>query len=166
MGPVDLGSLTLDFTSEFEARFADREVTLAIEEPPIGAPVEIEADAHRIAQALRHVLTHAMSAARRSVTVRIEEERSGGVAVVIRDDRPGIPPGELGQLFDPLAQSRRPGNRPGTGLGLPIAREIVSAHHGTITVESTDEATTFYVRLPRRQPGARQDGSAPRENAA
>jgi signal transduction histidine kinase len=74
--------------------------------------------------------------------------------LTVHNTGPPIPPEALPTIFDllvrgPKAETRR---RPGSiGLGLYIAREIVTAHGGTIDVMSSVEAgTTFTVRLPRR----------------
>jgi signal transduction histidine kinase len=58
-------------------------------------------------------------------------------------------------MFDPLVQSKKPDpTRSGLGLGLFIVNEIVTAHHGTIAVTSTqDSGTIFSVRLPRSPVG-------------
>jgi signal transduction histidine kinase len=70
-----------------------------------------------------------------------------------------IPEGALSTIFRPLVQlplDDDAENRPRTsmGLGLFVAREIVSAHGGTISVASSEAAgTTFTVRLPRNSIG-------------
>jgi signal transduction histidine kinase len=65
----------------------------------------------------------------------------------VRDDGPGLPEDlEVFQLF----VTSKPG---GTGLGLPIAQQIVNEHGGEITAESSrGHGTTFSVRLPVAQP--------------
>jgi hypothetical protein len=73
--------------------------------------------------------------------------------LAVRNDGPAIPPEALPTIFDPLVRGPKPETRrrPGSiGLGLHIAREIVTAHGGTIDVTSSAEAgTVFTVRLPR-----------------
>jgi signal transduction histidine kinase len=66
------------------------------------------------------------------------------VELVVRDDRAGHPARGLPRIFLPFFS--RSG---GTGLGLPLARQIVHAHGGTIEVESQPGAgATFTVRIP------------------
>jgi signal transduction histidine kinase len=75
------------------------------------------------------------------VTVRAAEP---WVEIVVADDGPGITPEDLPKIFLPFFS--RSG---GTGLGLPLARQIVHAHGGTIDVRSPSGAgATFTVRLP------------------
>ena len=62
----------------------------------------------------------------------------------IEDDGPGIPVDLQDSVFYPLVT-----NRPdGTGLGLPVAQELISRHHGLIEFESRPGRTVFYVRIP------------------
>ena len=71
----------------------------------------------------------------------------------ISDDGPGLPPGEHEKVFQPLYRLQA-GNRPvrGTGMGLYIVREIVSAAGGSVTAESAGASggrgTTMEIRLP------------------
>jgi two-component system, NtrC family, nitrogen regulation sensor histidine kinase GlnL len=64
--------------------------------------------------------------------------------VEIEDDGPGIPPELIPQLFSPLS-SRKPN---GAGLGLSIAQELISRHHGLIECASEPGCTVFSILLP------------------
>jgi signal transduction histidine kinase len=59
-----------------------------------------------------------------------------------------IPPDELPRIFEQFYVTPDGEERGGTGLGLPIAREIARAHGGDVAVTSSPEATTFQVDLP------------------
>ncbi|MDX1529431.1 MAG: ATP-binding protein, partial [Gammaproteobacteria bacterium] len=69
----------------------------------------------------------------------------------VADNGPGIPPDQIGRLFEKFQQLEggRSGKRAGTGLGLAISQRIVSHHGGRIQVESAKgEGTTFTIELP------------------
>ena len=79
--------------------------------------------------------------------VRIGAARRNGLAVIeIADNGPGLPPRAREHLFEPFAGSTRPG---GSGLGLPIAREIMHAHGGEISIAKSDgNGTVIRLELP------------------
>ncbi len=82
-------------------------------------------------------------------TVRVSTRAaSNGEAVLqVEDDGPGIPEASQERIFEVFYSSRGGG----TGLGLPIARQIVERHGGHIELESTvGVGTKFTIRLPRR----------------
>src|SRR5574341_472534 len=80
----------------------------------------------------------------------LEAAPEGG-NVRVRIENPGvdIPPELRERIFHPFFTTKARG----TGLGLPIARRIVEAHRGTLTLESDGaSATTFVVQLPTAAP--------------
>ena len=80
------------------------------------------------------------------LTLATAQDR-GWIDVTISDNGPGIPPSVLPKIFDPFFTTKAPGK--GTGLGLSIVHQIVTKHHGTITVNSTERVgTTFHLRFP------------------
>jgi signal transduction histidine kinase len=70
----------------------------------------------------------------------------GEVTVAVEDDGPGIPDDVQARLFEPFFTTKAVGA--GTGLGLDIARRIVEAHRGTLSVSSEPGRTRFTVQLP------------------
>ena len=106
----------------------------------------VRADGHQMQQVLINLMLNAGRALRDTgghvdVTTRARGEF---FEIVVRDDGPGIEPDDLPRIFLPFFS--RSG---GTGLGLPLARQIVHAHGGTINVESSPGAgATFTVRIP------------------
>ena len=81
-----------------------------------------------------------------ATTLRFETEpRQGGPAILVRDNGPGIPESVVTRLFQPFAS----GAINGSGLGLVIAREIVIAHGGKLTLATTGkDGTTFRIEFP------------------
>jgi two-component system nitrogen regulation sensor histidine kinase GlnL len=71
-------------------------------------------------------------------------------SIEIEDDGPGIPPDLQDSIFYPLVTSRPDG----TGLGLPVAQELISRHGGLIEFESRPGRTVFFVRIPLTEPEA------------
>ncbi|WP_207458036.1 HAMP domain-containing sensor histidine kinase [Azospirillum sp. SYSU D00513] len=102
-------------------------------------------DASQLCRALVNLGRNAVQAGADRVTVSAEA-RGGRLLVRVADDGPGLPPRARDRLFQPFAGSARAG---GVGLGLAIAREVLRAHGGDLTLEeSTAEGTVFVMDVP------------------
>jgi signal transduction histidine kinase len=117
------------------------------------SPVMLRFDQERIVQLLSNLVGNALKFTQRGgeVVVALRDEPTGAV-LEVRDSGPGIPAGELPQVFDRFFRGTNVGEAraSGSGLGLAIARSIVEMHGGTIEVASVVGAgATFTVRLPR-----------------
>ena len=89
-------------------------------------------------------------------TVRVRGASENGIAwIAVSDEGPGIPFGQQGRIFEKFVRAEIPGSaKPGTGLGLFIARSIAEAHGGTLEVRSgRGGGSTFTLSLPVGQPG-------------
>ena len=108
----------------------------------------IDVDLGRFARALGHVIENAMQAMARGgfLTVTIDSV-DDQVAVRISDTGAGIAPELLPTLFEPF---ERYGDLHANGVGLAVAKAIVEAHGGKISVRSVaDKGTTVDIRLPK-----------------
>jgi signal transduction histidine kinase len=107
-----------------------------------------------MAQAIGNILSNAIkftpAGGRVSVIAKIEK---GLLSVQVADTGPGIPAGEQEKIFQPFYRVRQ-GHRivEGMGLGLSIARDIVTAHGGKIELESTPSGrgagSRFHIEIP------------------
>ncbi|HEX4813231.1 MAG TPA: HAMP domain-containing sensor histidine kinase [Nonomuraea sp.] len=113
-----------------------------------GQPI-VFADRLQLARLLTNLLDNAERHAESRIAVTVREE--GGEAVLeVLDDGPGIPPDQREFVFLRFTRLDDSRNRDagGTGLGLPIAREIAIAHGGTLTIEDSDRGARFVLRIP------------------
>jgi PAS domain S-box-containing protein len=115
-----------------------------------------EWDEGRLEQVVGNLLKNALTYSPEDTPVRVGVHDEGDwVRLEVHNQNRGgpIPPETLPTLFDPFRRgeaTHTDGAREGLGLGLYIAREIVSAHHGFIDVSSSEqEGTVFTLRLPR-----------------
>ncbi|MGO4689828.1 sensor histidine kinase [Glaciibacter sp. 2TAF33] len=150
---VDLAPLIIDTVSDAHAAGPDHVWHLELPEEP----VQIVGDAARLHQVFANLLTNARvhTPAGTRVTVALASEPGAGdpglARITVTDDGPGIPDELQTTLFERFARgdsSRFRGAGSSTGLGLAIARAVVTAHHGSIDVESRPGYTRFTVTLP------------------
>ncbi len=112
-----------------------------------------------LVQVFRNLIANALSFSPPGGTIHIAAQRRGDrVEVTIEDEGPGIPEGKLEAIFDRFYSERPAGEKFGThsGLGLSISKQIVEAHHGTISAENRRDldgrviGARFTVGLPVR----------------
>jgi signal transduction histidine kinase len=169
---VALCTHTLDFSREGAPPLAPSRFSIAslIEEigPGLGLSADdltidcaiqpeltVEADRDQLYRVLLNLARNAVEAGAHRMRCTAVRE-IGIVAIEITDDGPGLPPKARDNLFRPFFGSARPG---GSGLGLTIARELMRAHGGELTlVSSTGIGTVFRLTLPAP---ARQLSRAP-----
>jgi PAS domain S-box-containing protein len=113
-------------------------------------------DESRLGQLLDNLVGNALqhSPEDTPVEVKLAEVSDGGITLTVRNEGPPVPLDERATLFEPFKRGKR-ASGDGLGLGLYIARQIVVAHGGRISVESgVGLGTRFNVWLPRHAPGA------------
>ena len=150
---MDLGALCEEVVGEMRAAHPTRTVNGRFDGDLTG-----EWDAARLRQVVSNLLGNAVQHGGGSGPVDLTATGDGAdVRLAVRNGGPPIPPDALPTIFDPLVRGSSPEiqkqRRPGSiGLGLYIAREVVTAHGGTIDVKSSEDAgTVFTARLPRHR---------------
>ncbi|MBM6447860.1 hybrid sensor histidine kinase/response regulator [Pseudomonas sp. MIL9] len=135
-------SLLQNFAAQIEA--AESSVTLVAEQPVVG-----NWDEFRIEQVISNLLTNALRyGAKSPITVKVYSER-GEARVEVRDFGIGISEENQHRIFQQFERVTAKHAVAGLGLGLFISEQIVTAHGGTITVESRiGEGALFRVCLP------------------
>ncbi|UWQ23013.1 sensor histidine kinase [Jannaschia sp. W003] len=123
-------------------------IRIEAEAPP---QLTVRADREQLYRVVGNLVRNArqaMQAAGRGGTIRaVAAETPRAWVIEVRDDGPGLPPKARENLFEAFRGGVRKG---GTGLGLPIAAELVRGHGGTLELARTGpEGTVFRVTLPR-----------------
>jgi signal transduction histidine kinase len=111
----------------------------------------IEADARRLDQVLGNLLSNALKFTPEGGQIVVGAGcKNGQIEIRVKDTGVGIPPDEIGQIFEKYKQTKSGAvsEQKGTGLGLVICKMIVEAHGGAIRAESNG-GTTFIFTLPR-----------------
>lgn len=136
-----------------------RHVLIEVKHP--AEPVPLRCDHDRMLRALAHVLDNAIRVSPDGATVLVcVDATDGRVRFTIRDQGPGIPEETLAHLYDRSWHAKR-ADRSGAGLGLAIARGILQAHGGRVTVDSKPGQTTFELTLPKEGVTADEISEAP-----
>ncbi|MEU4574704.1 MULTISPECIES: HAMP domain-containing sensor histidine kinase [Nonomuraea] len=140
--PVDLGELV---TAETRRPRAHRVVVT------VQPGVVVTGDRLRLARLLTNLLDNADRHAECTVIVTVRKD--GQAMLEVLDDGAGIAPDKREMVFNRFTRldASRSRDAGGTGLGLPIAREIAAAHHGTLTIEDSETGARFVLRLPLRE---------------
>jgi signal transduction histidine kinase len=133
--------------------YAERD-RVAVEHPALSVhggvePVRVSGDPHHLQRVLRNLVDNATRHARSAVTISLAAV-DGEANLVVGNDGPSIPAGDQQRIFDRFvrlddSRTRRDG---GAGLGLPIARDIVIAHGGAMSVDAATAGTAMRIRLP------------------
>jgi signal transduction histidine kinase len=144
-GPTDLSALVRRVVAQTSAQRSDVVVNLK-------ADVEIQGDwdEFRLEQVVVNLLTNALRyGAGKPVDVELQQ-LPGAAAIKVTDHGIGIAPEDRTRVFEQFVRVGDRSRTPGLGLGLYITRQLVEAHGGTISVDSTlGEGSTFTVALPQ-----------------
>jgi len=108
----------------------------------------LKADREQMYRVIMNICRNAVEALSDGGRVHISAKKNPGTYVIlISDNGPGLPAQAKAHLFEPFTGSVKSG---GTGLGLSIAKELVTAHGGSIVAAQSDESgTCFAIELPR-----------------
>jgi signal transduction histidine kinase len=141
--PVDLGRLVAEVAEATRALAASRGLTLEVDASVAG---EVTLDPDQVRQALDNLLRNAVEATPAGGRVALAARRERGVvALEVGDTGAGIAAEHLPRIFDLYFTTKAEG----TGVGLAVTHQIVTAHGGTVDVESTrGQGTKITVRLP------------------
>ncbi|MGC9667741.1 sensor histidine kinase [Planosporangium sp. 12N6] len=167
-GPVDLAMLAADAVHDARAVAPDRPIELRT-----SGSCLISGDEPRLRQVLGNLVANALThtPAGTPVTVRAVREGTGSVLMEVADRGPGLAAEDAARVFERFyrADPSRARQTGGNGLGLAIVDAVVTAHGGTVEVDTAPGAgATFRVRLralparsPRPRPAPRDSGPPP-----
>ena len=126
------------------AEIRDRQVVVEVE--PAGDLPSAWVDPGQVRQAFFNVIRNAVQAMSGGGVLRISFAASDRLAgVIFQDTGPGIPPGQMGELFEPFRTTKPNGH----GMGLMIVQRIVRDHGGTVLVDSLPTGARIQLNFPR-----------------
>ncbi len=132
---LDIAEMDLIAVARGSAQLVDRQVDIEITTPS----ATIEADAQRLRQCILILLENAARYGGEAIILRVDKS-VGGFRIAVEDDGPGMTEEERSRAFQRYFRGSNAALRysDGVGLGLPVAKSIVDAHGGAITVEERE----------------------------
>jgi signal transduction histidine kinase len=142
--PTDVAELLDEIAADFRAEAARKDVD--VERSGL-SELMADVDPMRMAEVVDNLMKNAVRHTNPGGRVELGGDVvDGGIRIWVRDTGDGIPPDRIETIFERYAKSADSG---GSGLGLSIARRLVEAHGGTISVESRlGQGSTFTIVLP------------------
>jgi len=137
--------------SAYRVRAEQEEITLQVTAAPDLPPLNVDLD--RMAQVLRNLIDNALRHTQPGGQITLAAEpAAGAVHLCVRDNGADISPEDLPYVFERFyrGDKARQQQESASGLGLAIAKSLVEAHGGSISVESiVDKGTSFTLAIPK-----------------
>lgn len=147
---IDLSLMLQQIADEFYPVLEEKHLTIRLQLP---AQLIMTGDADKLMRVFDNLLRNAASYSWEGTAITVAARVLGDkVEVICRNTGDVIPPQSLERLFEKFfrVDSARHSNSSSSGLGLAIAKQIVTLHGGEISAESTADHTQFRILLPRR----------------
>ena len=148
---TDLKALLRNAVTAFTGWFNEKGITARLDVP--NTPLDLEIDVDKITQVMNNLLSNALKFTPAKGEIRIALNAAAGpIEVSVTDTGIGIAPKDMQRIFNKFEQAsaNHPIGANGTGLGLPLAKQIVEKHGGSMRVTSEiGKGSTFTFTLPR-----------------
>ena len=149
--PLSVQELVGECVKQIQVGMADKQ-EITVEDKTGGKPLWVKADRKRCTQVLFNLLSNAVKYNRPLGAVIVESYKLSDdrVRITVTDNGQGIAPEDLDKLFDPFERlGVKQGSIEGSGIGLTVARQLVEAMNGELSVSSAvDAGSTFRIDLP------------------
>lgn len=161
MAEVDLLAIIKEIYQSFKPTVEAKKLKFILDISEAPGPIKIEGDPNKLNQVFSNLLDNAIKFTDKGeITIQVKEGKNTAT-VSFKDTGSGITKKYMPQLFTKFFQADGTDKRKvgGTGLGLAICKEIVKAHKGKISAQSTQgKGSTFRVILPKLTRPAKRKG--------
>ena len=148
---TDITSLLADQVAAFKQEALNNKISLSLDLP--GAHLMAFVDREALVKIYSNLISNAIKYAATRASVNIAPFSTADEHFTVRfcNDGKGIPPEYREQIFEPFFRMRG-NNKPGTGIGLSLAKSLTELHHGSLRLASGDpELIIFELQLPIHQ---------------
>jgi signal transduction histidine kinase len=147
---ADVAATIADVASELRATACDAGCDLDVD-IDVASPIACHAGVLTsiVSNLVRNAIKYTAGCATRRIDVRAREVR-GAIRIDVSDTGPGLPDEIASRVFEPYVRGKNSTLKKSIGLGLATVKRLVTAHGGTVSVDSRrGEGCTFYVELPK-----------------
>ena len=149
--PIDMVQFLRETAASYESQATERKIKYFFN--PEVQQLVVHADPEKLEKVVHNLLSNAFKFTREGgeVILNLKLQGKQGVAITVQDTGVGIPEGDIDKIFDRFYQVDSSQTRAyeGSGLGMALAKELVTLHNGKISVESIEgKGTIFTVLLP------------------
>lgn len=147
--PVDLGAFIAACRDRWASAAAAKKIELVVDIKP--STGRVMADEKRLAQALDKLMENAVRVVAEGGRISLHSDgQVGGARLIVSDNGPGMDAKTQARAFDRFSRMNDAERGDAQGLGLPLARQLVEAHGGTLSlISEPGEGTVFTMELPR-----------------
>ena len=147
--PLDLSAFIAACRDRWTAAAAAKKIELVVDIKP--STGRVMADEKRLAQALDKLMENAVRVVPEGGRISLHSDgQVGGARLIVSDNGPGMDAKTQARAFDRFSRMNDDERGDAQGLGLPLARQLVEAHGGTLSlISEPGEGTVFTMELPR-----------------
>jgi signal transduction histidine kinase/FixJ family two-component response regulator len=144
---VNIANLVRETVERLYHQFSEAGSTVTLK---LNNDLSIQCDRFRVDQVVTNLLTNAIKYGRGKPVEIVVDENMGSARILVKDSGIGIEKEKIEKIFDRFERAVNAGATQGLGLGLYISKQIVKAHHGSISVDSElGVGSKFTVQLPK-----------------
>jgi signal transduction histidine kinase len=149
MAPVDLAGLAQECVARCRDAAKEKQIEIVLDLKPSAG--RVMGDARRITQALDHLLGNAIKYVPNGGRILLHGDgQIQGGRIIVSDNGPGMDARAQARAFDRFSRMAQGERSEGLGLGLPLARQLIEAHGGKLSLLSeVGQGTVLTIELPR-----------------
>lgn len=150
---ANIGNMVADLVGEFRMLAENKKLRMEFTKPEKILMANI--DIQKVRQSVQNLVENAIKYTDTGwIKVSIEESANNSILITVANSGHPIPKDLLPHLFNEYQRDSATASKiEGTGLGLFIAKQIITANHGEIWAESEEEGSKFFIKLPRSMTG-------------
>lgn len=155
---TNISALITNLCTLFREQAQQANISFVVDIPATPLIAYVDQDAFN--KILSNMLSNAIKYAAEAVTVKLLVDNDQEFHIIVKNDGPVLPPDMARRVFEPFVRGDIHGHKPGTGIGLPLAKALVDLHQGKLEyMIDAEKLNTFRLTVPFHQPVEMNIGS-------